>query len=67
MTAPDYTWKLLLLPSLWIIPWIWEALATVDMVTSLMWWVSGALLLLCHPCEITLAAVPRQFPPGWGS
>lgn len=64
MTAPEHTWKLLSLLSLWIIPWIQQALATVDMVTLLMWWVSGALLLLCQPCEITLAAVPRQFLPG---
>lgn len=31
-----------------------------------VWWVSGAFLF-CHPCEIALATVPRQFPPGSGS
>jgi len=60
MTAPGYTWKSLSLPSLWIIypfPRSLEALATRDVVLSAMWWVSGAFLLLCHPCEIALAAV----------
>lgn len=60
MTAPDYTWKSLLLPALWIIyTWSLEALAT-RVVVGLR------AFLLCSPCEIALAVVPRQLPPGWG-
>lgn len=61
MTASDYTWKSLLLPALWIIyTWSLEALAT-RVVVGLR------AFLLCSPCEIALAAVPRQLPQGGGS